>query len=141
MILVHVLGKEDWAQLAQDAHKAIFGENKPASQERIDFALLCVDQVTDDVLTYVTCKELSADVLYWSYGGAFPPASGSVTAWLCYKAATAKSFEKGYKTIFTLIENTNKPMLKFAAKMGYKIVGLRHVDGATMLEHVLEKPC
>lgn len=140
MIQVHVLGKEDWDILAKDAHMAIFGENKPASQERVDFALLSIEQVTDDVLAYVTCKELSKDTLYWSYGGAFPSSSKSVMAWACYKAMTEKSFSKGYTTIFTLIENKNAPMLKFAAKMGYQIIGIRHVDGCTMLEHVLERP-
>lgn len=138
MIAVHRLSKEDWSKLASDAHRAIFGESKPASQERIDFALLCVEQTTDDVLSYVTCKELSPDTLYWSYGGAFPSSSKGVIAWACYEAMTAKSFELGFKTIFTLIENGNKPMLKFAAKMGYVIVGIRHVSGCTMLEHVLE---
>ncbi len=31
-------------------------------------------------------------------------------------------------------------MLKFALKIGYKIIGVRHVNGCTMLEHLLEKP-
>lgn len=126
--------------MAGSAHLAIFGENAPATQERVDFALLCVDPETDDPLTYVTCKTLSTNTVYWSYGGSFPPAKGSLRSWQCYQAMHARTQFLGYKTVFTLIENSNRPMLKFAAKAGYKIVGLRHVDGCTMLEHVLELP-
>lgn len=136
MIQIHKVSKEDWASLADNAHLAIFGEKKPASQERIDFALLAVNG--DDLIGYVTCRELSPTILYWSYGGAFPPGSKTLYAWLGYRAMTETCKKLGYEEILTFIENKNSPMLKMASKIGYFISGLRMWNGHTMLEHTLE---
>lgn len=138
MIIVHQIQKAEWETLAENAHLAIFGQDLPPCQERIDFALLSVDQAKDEILGYATCKELSPTALYLSYSGAFPPASKSILAWVCYKAGMEKLAQLGYTTIFTKIQNTNRGMLKMALKMGFKIVGIRHMDGCTMLEHVWE---
>lgn len=138
MILIHRLPKNEWSELAANAHMAIFGQKLPPTQERIDFALLAVHSETADPLAYVTCRELSPETLYFSYGGSFPPAKNTVLSWGCYRGFTDEVEAMGYTHIFTLIENTNTSMLRFASKMGYKIVGLRHVEGATMLEHLLE---
>lgn len=140
MVQVHTVKKEDWAELAEPAHRAIFGEGKPSTQDRIDFALLGVDSVTDDVLAYVTCKEISPTTLYWSYGGAFPLAAKRLLAWRCLEAFLARVWELKYHQVFYLVENTNAPMLKMAAHADFRIVGLRHVEGATLLEHRLEAP-
>lgn len=139
MIIVHDLLRPEWEALADSAHQALFQEERPLAEEYIDFALLCVESETDDVLAYVTCKAFSPKALYWSYGGAFPPSSGSVLAWRCYQAMTQASFKLGYSSIFTVINNQNGPMLKLAAKMGYKIIGVRQHQGHTLLEHALEK--
>lgn len=138
MITVHQITAQDWKELGPNAHMAVFSEKAPASQDRMDFALLAIEEKTNDVLTYVTCRELDRETLYWGYGGSFPPARDSIRTWSAYRAMTEKTFSLGYKHIFTLIENKNKTMLKFASKIGYTIVGMRHVNGCTMLEHVLE---
>lgn len=140
MIRVHTVPQKEWHALSTNAHLAIFGEILPPTQERIDFALLAVHAETDDPLAYVTCREFSPTLLYWSYGGAFPPSKGTSLSWRAYEAMTERCGELGYKSLFTLIENTNPAMLRFASKLGYKIVGLRHVEGATMLEHLLDLP-
>lgn len=140
MLKVHKISPDDWALLAENAHRAIFNETKPATQERIDFALLVVDAKTDDVYSYVTCKEFAPDFLYWSYGGAFPLAAGGMLAWRCYQAMMDLCLDFGYKQVFYLIENTNAPMLKMAAKGGAKIIGLRQVEGVTLLEHEVRAP-
>ena len=138
MMLVERIGKEQWQQMEDHAHLAIFAENPPETQGRMDFALLVVDDDNGTVLQYVTCKELDDKTLYWGYGGSFPSCKGTVKSWQGYQALTRYCKEMGYEHIFTLIENTNRAMLKFALKIGYKIIGIRHVDGSTMLEHVLE---
>lgn len=140
MIHIHRIPKEEWVQLADLAHTAIFKEGRPTTQDRIDFALLAVDLPSDILLGYVTCREISPTLLYWSYGGAFPPAALSPFAWRSYEALHAKSWQLGYKTILTLIGNANAPMLRLAAKLGYKIIGLRHVENTTLLEHQIDAP-
>jgi RimJ/RimL family protein N-acetyltransferase len=138
LITVHQITAQDWRELGPNAHLAVFSEKAPPSQDRMDFALLTIEEDTNDVLAYVTCRELDPETLYWGYGGSFPTAKNSSRSWGAYRAMTDKSFSLGYKHIFTLIENKNKVMLKFASKIGYTIVGIRHVNGCTMLEHVLE---
>jgi hypothetical protein len=136
-MIIHHVSPQEWALLGSDAHRAVFGEPKPTTQDRIDFALLAVNEA-DDVLGYVTCKEISPETLYWSYGGAFPPASKSLRAWRTFQGFCEKSYTLGFKQILFLVENKNGPMLKMAAQAGFIIIGLRHVEGATLLEHQLK---
>lgn len=136
---VHKVDQAVWKELGASTHQIVFGENPPETQSRMDFALVVQDLTTDLYVTYVTVRELDSDTVYWGWGGAFPTFRNSSAPWRAYQAMTETTFELGYKSIFTLIENTNAPMLKFALKMGYKIIGIRHVNGCTMLEHLLEK--
>ena len=123
--------------MSENAHLAVFKEAKPASKDRIDFCLLGVSD-QDDVLGYITCFELSPETLYWSHGGAFPPASKNVSALRCYTLMMEKCRSLGYKRIYTTVANTNKPMLKMHAHGGWKITGVRHTQGLTLLEHEWE---
>ncbi len=140
MIVVHTIPGGEWKLCASDAHRAIFGEILPETQKRIDLALLATDSATDDVLAYVTCRELEPTTLYWSFGGVFPSAKGSVQAWFCFRHMLARCKELGYRQIFFLVANTNAGMLKFAAKAGFLIVGLRAIEGEVCLEHTLVLP-
>ena len=138
MIIVHTVPKEEWTQLAPHAHLAVFGEGIPNTQDRIDFALLAVDGKTDDVLGYITCKEFSPETLYMSYGGAFPPSAKKMLAWRTYLELISTAFKRGYKRIFYSVANDNFPMLKMAAKGGSRIMGVRCLEGAIMLDQQLE---
>lgn len=138
MIQVLELPPHEWAAFSEDAHRAVFKEQMPKSQARMDFALLAVDPSQGEPLCYVTCRIIDEETLYWGYGGALPPSLGTPKSWACMNAFLAHCQGSGYHTIFTLVENTNKVMLKFYAKLGAIIIGVRHIDGATMLEHALE---
>jgi hypothetical protein len=129
--------KENWAILSESAHQVVFGKEKPVSFDRIDFALLAVDEVSKRPLGYLTAREHDHETVYWQFGGAFPGVKDSVHSFPIYRAFVEWTRGK-YKRITTLIENENTVMLKFAMKVGFRIVGIRSVRGSVLLEHVLE---
>lgn len=140
MIEVHQIPGSLWPKFAADAHKAIFAEELPSSQKKIDFALLVVDSATQLPQGYVTCKELEDRTVLWSFGGAFPPAKGSAKAWAGFQAIMQKCRALGYHRSFFLVENTNRSMLRFAAAVGATIIGARVISRQCWLEHLLEIP-
>lgn len=129
----------EWTRyMSENAHLIVFDEKRPKDMERIDFALLCTDE-SDTPLTYVTCRELDSETLYWQFGGSFPGTKGTTKSYHSYIHTTEACWDLGYKRITTLIENTNCVMIKFAMKIGYKIIGIRNFKNHIMLEHLLEK--
>lgn len=124
-----------WKNLAPLAHKIAFNEILLPGSERLDFALLA--SIDGAPTAYVTCREVDSNSLYWAYGGAMPNIKDTVLSWKAYSAMN-EFCRKDYVRIFTLIENTNLVMLKFAMKIGYRIIGTKNFKGAILLEHVLE---
>lgn len=134
-IEVDCLDAKEWASYSEQAHLICFAKHKPVSLERIDFAL--VARRGDQLLGYVTCRELDGESLYWQFGGAFPGTLSTSLSWLGYQALV-EHCKPRYKRISTLIENNNLVMLKMAMKVGYRIIGLRNFKGTILLEHGLE---
>lgn len=132
------LWPEEWAQFSEAAHSVTFGEFRPGSKDRVDFALLAVDE-HDVPIGYVTIKELDAETAYWQFGGSFPSYRATASVWHAYKAA-ADWNAKHYKRVLTFIENNNTPMLKFAMKLGFRVIGIRNFKSRILLEHLLEFP-
>lgn len=108
--------------MSENAHLAVFETYKPASLDRIDFALLI--ERGETLMGFATCREHDAETLYWQYGGALPGTKSSSLTFPGYQAVVAWSKER-YKRITTIIENDNVVMLKFAMKVGFRIVGVR----------------
>ena len=135
MIEVKKLSKEVWKELAENAHLVVFNEVRLNEQNRIDFALLAVDETP---LQYVTCRELDDETLYWQYGGSFPSCRGTPKSFLAYNAIIQACKDLGYKRISFLVENNNFPMLKFAIAAKCNIVGMRTFNGSVWLEHLKE---
>ncbi len=135
MITVEYFDKKAWELYSENAHKIAFQERKPASNDRIDFALMAIKEGTP--MGYMTCRELEADTLYWQFGGAFPGTKGTTWSWWAYLAFVDWCREK-YKRVTTIIENTNLPMLKMAMKVGFRINGTRFYAGSILVELVLE---
>lgn len=139
MFEITKVSKEDWVRdFSEAAHKIAFGKHKPAEWDRIDFALL----VSKDgkLVGYATCRETDAKTLYWQFGGAIPgslPTSVSLPAYI----ALAQWCQKNYATITTLVENDNFTYLKFAMRVGFKIIGVRMYNQTVLLEHALEGSC
>lgn len=135
MIEVDELPASEWKKYAETAHAVCFREHKPAEWDRIDFTL--VGRKQDQLLGFVTCREIDAHTLYFQFGGAFPGTRGTSVSWKVYQAFIAHCKPR-YKRITQLVENTNVTMLKMAALLGYKIVGIRTYGGTVLLEHLLE---
>ncbi len=134
---IDVIGPDDWASLSENAHLVVFGEHKPASFDRIDYALICAD-AENIPQCYLTARELDHETVYWQFGGAFPPATKSILAWTIYNAFIEFERSAGRKRIQTYVENTNTAYLKFAMKAGFRIIGTRTVKGTVLLDHVLD---
>lgn len=133
---LEILSKEEWASLSESAHRLAFDSFRCAGMDRVDFALLAQE---DNVpWGYITIHENNAKSVYWQYGGAFPGTRGSSKVYVAYKAAFDWTMER-YSRIYTLIENTNVAMLKLAMKVGFRIMGVRHVDGHTYVELIAVK--
>lgn len=135
MIKVEVISKELWAGMSESAHLTVFCEKRPWEFNRIDFALMAVDEKP---LQYVTCRELDQETLYWQYGGSFPSCKGTPKSFAAYKAIIETCRKAGYKRITFLVENNNFSMLKFAMASGFMITGVKNFQGSILLEHILE---
>lgn len=132
----HRLEKEQWQVLSEDAHHSVFGKKKPVAMERVDFALLCVDEENVPA-AYVTCRENDSETVYWQFGGAFPGTINTIKSFRAMEQFLSYCSER-YKRVVCLVENTNRAMLKFALRTGFRIQGVRYHDGGVLLEHVLE---
>ena len=83
MIEIIKIEPSHWVKLfSEDAHMAVFGENKPATLDRIDFTLLALDN--DKPIGYMTCREFDSESVYWQYGGVVDEKKGTVYAMKTY---------------------------------------------------------
>lgn len=112
---------KDWAEAA---HKISFNEIRPASMNRIDFALLTINPSNNKPGGFCTCRELDNETVYWQYGGSFPETIGTVWSARSYEALIEWSKQR-YKRITTLVSNQNVVYLKLAMKYGFRIIGVR----------------
>lgn len=134
---IEKIGREDWKVLSAHAHLSCFGEQKPAYFDRIDYALLAIDEKRDEPMGYVTVREIDYQTAYWQFGGAFPTIKQTLQVYTTYLAAL-KWMSSRYKRIYTYIENTNTTMLRIAMKAGFRIVGIRCFEMPLVLEHLIE---
>jgi L-amino acid N-acyltransferase YncA len=137
MIHTTRIDAQAWKEIySENAHLIAFSKHKPATSERIDFALIVAKDAL--ALGYVTCRELDAETVYWQFGGAFPSAKDTILSWQGYANMAEWCKVNGYKRITTLIENLNMPMLKMAMKVGFRVIGCRTFGGKVYLENLLE---
>jgi RimJ/RimL family protein N-acetyltransferase len=127
-----------WQSMSEDAHLSLFGEKRPSDMDRVDYVLLGVDDETNTPLAYITVRELDKESVYWQFGGTLPPTRQTVHSFRHYQEAVRWTLDR-YQRITTLIENDNAVYLKMAAKVGFKIIGVRTFKGKVLLEHLLEK--
>lgn len=134
-MIVEQLSPADWKTLSEDAHKVAFGTVKPVADERIDYALICVEGTK--LQGYLTAKEMDGKTVYWQFGGAFPGTKGTPSTFKGYLAFVRWTMER-YERVQTRIESKNTAMLKMALKVGFEVVGVRVAQGFTMVELELE---
>ncbi|MFN3453443.1 MAG: hypothetical protein ACK41T_00685 [Pseudobdellovibrio sp.] len=130
-----VLTKDQWKTFSDDAHKACFGFDGYAALETADYALMIIDH--DTPICYTTIKELDSHTCYMQWGGAFEGSLGTVKSFRGY-TLMIDYLKQRYPYITTRIENHNIPMLKFAMKVGFKIIGVRNFKESILLEHLME---
>lgn len=129
--------KEAWKKFAESAHLICFKENRPLGLDRIDFALLAITD-SNTPAGYVTCRETDRDSAYWQFGGAFPSIKGTALSYRAYESFLGWMMSR-YLRVYTLIKNDNKPMLRMAASVNFKIVGIKLFHEEVLLEHLIER--
>lgn len=124
--------QEDWvAGFSENMHKLVFKEIKPATRDRISYAVLIVKD--EEVIGYVTVRELDDENVYWQFGGVIPKFRKSMTAVKCIETAIEWQKQRS-RRIVTYVENTNLPMLKFYLSYGFLIIGTRTFEGKVMVD-------
>lgn len=124
-----------WTEkFSEHAHLICFGKHKNKNLDRIDYALLAVE---DSPIGYMTCRELDKDTVYWQFGGAFPGTKDTIKSFRAYQAFRDWHSTR-YKRVVTYIENNNFVMLKMAMKIGFLVTGIRNFKTNILLEHTLE---
>lgn len=125
------IGKEEWVQICEAAHLAMFNMKRTGEMERIDYALLVEE--SGKLCGYLTARELDAESVYWQFGGAFP-GTHSTTKVVEVYGRLIDWTEARYKRITTLVENTNVRYLKLAMHFGFRIIGCRTFKGTVLVE-------
>jgi len=132
---IDVYSPQEWSKHATLAHMLVFNEFRPSEMNRIDYALVIMDE--DKPLGYMTIREVDSETCYIQYGGAFHDTKNSTMSFKAYNMLIDWLSNK-YKMCTTLIENSNLVMLKFAMKVGFKIIGLRNFKNQILLENYIE---
>jgi ribosomal protein S18 acetylase RimI-like enzyme len=137
-LIVKTLNAEEWKELSKEAHEICFNEKWEPTMERIDFALLFVNEENVPV-AYATAQEKSKEHVYLQYGGAFPGAKGTFISFKAFYTML-EVLKARYKTITTLVENTNWGMLKYYLSAQFRITGIRYFKNSTYLENTYHVP-
>lgn len=134
---IEFIDKTTWVKdFSEAAHLLTFRMLKPASWDRIDFAMLAVDD-DGSYLGYAVCSERDSSTLFWQFGGLLPGSKSEGRAKEVMKCLLECARAK-YTRLGFLVENDNLPMMKVAMDAGFRIVGLRSFKGFILLEHLLE---
>jgi hypothetical protein len=128
---VRQISREQWAEVSEVVHAEVHDKHKPASWDRIDYALLVTRG--QEAVGYVTVRETDHETVYWQFGGGFGWARKSVLMLMSLKALVSWQLEKS-KRITMLVENTNVSMLSLAMKIGFRVIGLRVVNTHVLCE-------
>ena len=131
------ISAQEWEAYETHAHRAVFAETLPPGTQRIDFALLVVDEATDKPVAYMTLRELDSANIYMKHGGSFDLIRGTGASLSCYKVML-EWLEQRYKNLTTLVENTNIVYLKMAMSQGFRVIGIRNFQGTILLELLKE---
>lgn len=133
-MIIERLTPNQWSELSENAYKASFGNYRPSTKDRVDFALLGVESGVP--VGFITCYEHDSETIYWQFGGAFPGTLKTLKV-LEYYSQAVDWCRGRYKKILTFIENTNLAMLRLAMKVGFRISGVRYYNGSILVEHSL----
>lgn len=129
--------QEQWVQkFSEMAHLSSFGEFRPKSVERIDFALVVFRG--GDPGGYVTCIEIDRDHLYWQIGGAFELYQKTPYVYAGFMKLLNWSLEN-YKMVSIKVVNENIRTIHLAMRMGFRIVGTWTKAGRVLVDMICER--
>lgn len=126
---------EEWPKYSENIHKLVFKEIKPASRDRISYALLFVKE--QEVIGYVTVRELDDENVYWQFGGVLTRFRRGLLGCQCFEMALEWQKARS-KRVVMYVENKNLPMLKMALAYGFLIIGTRTFREFTMVDLMRE---
>lgn len=126
----------EWSTVSEEAHRAVFGREKSASRDRIDYVLVAI--VDEKPLGYIMAREVDEGEVYWQFGGAFAWARNSIRIGSILDDMIATQTKIGVRRIGFRVEADNFPMLKLALSRRFQIVGTRNHNGKTLVEWVKE---
>lgn len=132
-IEVKELSPTEWAEISEIARLKSFGDHRPPSMDRIDFALLVVDELEHPV-GYATCSAINAEVVHLKMLGGFPNDTGFMSMAAGYLAVHGRLVEKGFKHVRTHIRADNVKVLRFSMTQGYRICGYTNFAGEPLVE-------
>ena len=135
--LAHKFTAEKWKEFASTAHEAVFKEGLAKNCAEIDYALVIVDEENNTPCGYVTVKDMKNGICYWQHGGVFEGVKGTPKSFKVYQFAVNWAKDK-YEKVFTMIENKNIAMLKFALSVGFIIIGMKLVSDKLILALCLD---
>jgi len=125
----------EWKELSPTLHKQVFQHTIHPEWERIDYALICVDE-DNAVQGYLTAREQDENTVFWQWGGVMPLARGTAGSGRGLQKLLAWASER-YTRMKTYVENDNTPMLRLYLMLGAKIVGIKYYEGKVFLEHAI----
>lgn len=127
--------KEQWDLVAEGIHEVVFGEIRPSSLNRFDFALVAWNGSTP--IGYITCRETDAESVYIGFGGVVPESRNSIESKSGMEALIS-FLASQYKRANMLVENTNIFMLKKALNTGFLPVGIANYRGSIFVDLRME---
>jgi hypothetical protein len=133
---VDIIDCEAWDELSDMAQISTFEERRPAYMNKIDYALGV--RTDNDIISWVTVRELDHESVYWQYGGCLPKHRNTLNSFKSYKMMKDFCFKNGIKYISTLVESDNIVMLKMAFKIGFRIIGTKSLDNTTYVDLYLD---
>jgi hypothetical protein len=126
-VQIHAVSPAEWSKLAEDAHRILFGESRPAEFNTFDYAMVVVDK--EQITAYATIIEMDKETAYMQHGGALPNIKGTINSKRTYHGII-EWLKSRYKRISTRIQNKNVPMIKLALSEDLIIHGCDcHPDG------------
>lgn len=135
MVNIHQIPRDQWVgNFSESAHIEVFNEYRPRELERIDYALLATSAAKDDIVGYVTVRELDNESAYWQFGGAVENMRSTPLVVAAYRGFIGKMKETGYKRVSTLVENQNVRYLRLAMAHGFRVIGTRATQGKVYVE-------
>jgi RimJ/RimL family protein N-acetyltransferase len=130
------VSEEEWKErFSENFHKLVFKEIKPASRDRISYALLIIRG--EEVVGYVTVREMDDENVYWQFGGVIPKYQRTITAVKAIESGIEWQRQRS-RRIVTYVENTNLQMLRFYLSYGFLVVGTRTFAGRVMVDLIKE---